>query len=288
VCTRPGYWWDLTRGTSGTVIFDEVGMCAGKIDVGGAVTATQPSRGRRTAFRIIATVVGVSGVAFGLFTAVFGIIDESQRIHAFHNSVVATLLLVLSAPPAIAAARDPEGATRPLVHLLAVGVAGLVTMALSLTIDPYTLPVIVLIGVLWFLRPIREPPLPPGRPSPILLILVLAAVVPLGAYVLTQAGFQRVDEASEHARFYHWVETAFYAGSVLLLGLLVAVRPAAYRVSAWSAGVALAVLGGASLAFPGYASAAGTPWAWAALAGGIAFVAAAEFEGRRLSARSEG
>jgi hypothetical protein len=252
------------------------------------VAATQPSRGRRTAFRIIATVVAVSGVAFGLFTAVFGIIDEGQRIHAFHNSVVATLLLVLSAPPAIAAARDPEGATRPLVHLVAVGVAGLVTMAVSLTIDPYTLPVIVLIGVLWVLRPVREPALPSGRPSPILLVLALAAVVPLAAYALTQAGLQRVDEASEHARFYHWVETSFYACSVLLLGLLVAVRPTAYRLSAWSAGVALAVLGGASLAFPGYPSSVDTPWAWAALAGGIIFVAVAELEGRRLSPRSEG
>ena len=58
--------------------------------------------------------MAVSGVAFGLFTAVFGIVSEAQEIHAFHNVVVAALLLVLSAPPAIAAARAPDRAAGPL------------------------------------------------------------------------------------------------------------------------------------------------------------------------------
>jgi hypothetical protein len=245
-----------------------------------------PSRGRRIAFRIIATVVGVSGLAFGLFTAVFGIISEDQREHAFHNTVVASLLLVLSAPPALVAARDPERSTPALVHLAVLGVAGLVTMALALTIDPFTLPVIVLIGVLWLLRPRRERPEPAGGPSPVLLVLVLAAVVPLTAYALTHAELQRTDTSSEHAEFYHWVETSFYAASILLLGLLVALRPAAYRFSAWSAGLALAILGGGSLLLGDYVSAVDPSWAWAALAGGIVFTAVAEWEFRRSARRS--
>ena len=207
-----------------------------------------PSRGRRIAFRIIATVVGVSGAAFGLFTAVFGIISEAQRIHAFHNTVVASLLLILSAPPA--------------------------------------LPVIVLIGVLWLLRPRQERPVPAGRPSAILLVLVVAAAVPLTAYALTHAELQRTDSTSEHAEFYHWVETSFYAASILLLGLLAALQPAAYRFSAWSAGLALAILGGGSLLLGDYVSALDTSWAWAALAGGIVFVGVAEWEFRRSARRT--
>src|SRR5687767_6814944 len=121
---------------------------------------TERSTGRRTAFRVIAWIMATSGIAFGLFTAVFGIIDESQRIHAVHNVVVATLLLVLSAPAAIVAARAPERSIRPLVHLALVGVAGLVTMVLSLTLDPFTLPFVVLVGVLWVLRPTRDNPFP--------------------------------------------------------------------------------------------------------------------------------
>lgn len=242
---------------------------------------TEQSTGRRTAFRVIAWIMAASGIAFGLSTAVFGIIDESQRIHAVHNVVVATLLLVLSAPAAIVAARAPERSIRPLVHLALVGVAGLVTMVLSLTLDPFTLPFVVLVGVLWVLRPTRDNPFPSGRPSPILLVLAIAAAVSLVAYAAGQAELQRIDSTSEHAEFYHWVETSFYAIAALLLGLLAALRPAAYRLSGWCAGVALAVLGGASVALGDYPSALDAPWAWAALVGGLVFLAVLEWESRR-------
>jgi hypothetical protein len=228
--------------------------------------------------------MGVSGAGFGLFTAVFGIISEDQAEHAIHNSVVATLLVVLSAAPALAAARDPEHSTVPLMHLTAVGIAGMATMALSLTIDPYTLPFILLVGMLWALQPAREQPIPEGRPSWILLVLVLASVVPLVVYALDNAELQRVDRTSEHADLYHWVETSFYAIAIILLGLLAALRPAVFRLSAWSAGIALVVLGIASLFLPGHASAIDGSWAWGAVAGGAAFVAAAEWERRRLGA----
>jgi hypothetical protein len=252
----------------------------------GEPTGPRASSGRRTAFRIIATIMGLSGAGFGLFTAVFGIVSEAQRIHAIHNSVVATLLLVLSAAPALAAARDPEHSTAPLTHLTAVGIAGLATMAFSLTLDPFTLPFILLVGVLWALRPARERPIPEGRPSWILLVLVLASAVPLVVYSLDNAELQRLDRTSEHAELYHWVETSFYAIAILLLALLAALRPAVYRLSAWSAGIGLVVLGVASLFLPGYASAIDGSWAWGALAEGVIFVAAAEWERRRLGPRA--
>jgi hypothetical protein len=247
-----------------------------------SVTAIDESTGKRTAFRVISILMAVSGVAFGLFTAVFGIIEESQKIHAFHNVVVAALLLVLSAPGAIAAARAPERSTRALVHLALVGIAGLVTMAVSLALDPFTLPFVVLVGVLWALRPSRERPFPDGRPSAILLALVLASAIPLAAYALGQAELQRIDTASEHDRFFHWVETSFYAVAILLLGLVASLRPAAYRLSGWSAGVALVVAAGASLVLGNYASAFDTGWAWAALAGSLIFLAVVEWESRKV------
>jgi uncharacterized membrane protein (UPF0136 family) len=251
------------------------------------VVREAPSRSRRTAFRIIATVMGVSGAAFGAYTAIFGIVSEDQRIHAFHNAIVATLLLVLSALPALLAARDPDRSTVPLVQLTVVGIAGLGTMILALEIDPFTLPFIALVGVLWILRPSRDPVIPRGRASPVLLALVVGAAVPLIAYALGQAEVQRLDETSEHSQFYHWVETSFYAAAIPLVGLLAALRPVAYRLSARSSGFALAVLGAASLALPGYASALENPWAWSALAGGIAYVGVAEWEYRRLSSASQ-
>lgn len=249
----------------------------------GSLSGSDPSGRRRAAFRIIATLMAVSSVAFGLFTAVFGIVSEAQRIHAFHNAVVCSLLLVLSAPAAVAAARTADRPSGPLMHLTAVAIAGAGTMVLSLTLDPFTLPFVALVGVLWALRPKEERSPRADRPSPVILTLVLLAAAPLLGYALGQAELQRIDGATEHAALFHWVETSFFAVAVLLVGLLVALRPAASRLSAWSAGLALAVLGAASLLYPGRASALDTPWAWAALAGSLLFLAAYRAELRRSS-----
>jgi hypothetical protein len=242
--------------------------------------APTTSTGRRIAFLVLAWFLAVSGIAYGLFTLVFVFI-EGARIHRFHNVLLASLLLVLTAPPLIAAIRDPERATIPLMHLLVVSAAGVVTMAVALTVDPFTLPVLVLLGVLWLLRPHKDSRFPPGRPSFILLVLVLAAAVPLAVFAFDNARLQDLDTTSEHAEFFHWVETAFYATAVLFLGFLVSVRPAAYRLTAWCAGLAIAILGLGSLFLGTYASALDAPWAWAALGGGMVFVAAAEWEFRQ-------
>jgi hypothetical protein len=55
---------------------------------------------------------------------------------------------------------------------------------------------------------------------------------------------------------------------------------------AWSAGIALAVMGVASLALEGYASALGTSGAWAALVGGVFFIFLTEWEVRQAQHRA--
>lgn len=236
---------------------------------------------RLTAMRVTAWLLTATGVAFGLFTIVFGIVGPDQEIHAVHNAVVASLLLVLTAPPMIAVARAPERAIRPLVILAALTVAGLAAMAMALTPDPFILPVLVLIGVLWWLAPNREGAVPPGRWSVVMLVLVLAGAVLLLPYAVEQAGFQRTDQTSDHAAFFHWVEMAFTAAGIVLVGLVAALRPATFRLATWCAGMALAVLGAASVLFAQHASALASPWGWAAFVGGLAFIAVGEWEARR-------
>jgi hypothetical protein len=167
------------------------------------------------------------------------------------------------------------------VILAFVGVAGLVTMAVSLTLDPFTLPFVVLVGVLWALLPSRAGVYPADRPSWILLALAAVAAVALIPYALGQAELQRTDGVTEHAMFFHWVEMSFYAMAIPLLGLLSALGPREYRMAAWCGGVALAVMAAASLALDGHASALPAPWAWAALVGSALFVGLAEWEARR-------
>jgi hypothetical protein len=231
--------------------------------------------------RIIAWLLAASGVAFGLFTIVFGIVGPDQDIHAVHNAVVASLLLVLTAAPMIAVARAPERAIRALVILGALAIAGVAAMALALTPDPFILPVLILIGVLWWLAPSREGAIPAGRPSFVMLALVLAGAVLLVPYAIDHAGFQRTDHTSDHAAFFHWVETSFTCAGIVLVGLVAALRPRAFRMATWCAGLALSILGAASVLFGERASALASPWSWAALIGGVAFIVTGEWEARR-------
>jgi hypothetical protein len=237
---------------------------------------------RLTAMRVIAWVLAATGVAFGLFTIVFGVVGPDQEIHAVHNAVVASLLLVLTAPPMIAVARAPGRAIRPLMILAALTVAGLSAMAVALTPDPFILPVLVFIGVLWWLAPTRDDPIPPGRPNPIMVALVIAGAVLLVPFAIEQAVLQRTDRTSDHAAFYHWVEMAFTAAGIVLVGLVAALRPYAFRMATWSAGLALAVLGAASVLFAQHASALGAPWSWATLVGGLGFIAVGEWAARAV------
>jgi hypothetical protein len=237
---------------------------------------------RLTAMRVIAWLLAASGTAFGLFTIVFGIVGPDQEIHAVHNAVVASLLLVLTAPPMIAVARAPAQATRPLVILAALTVAGLAAMATALTPDPFILPVLVLIGVLWWLAPAREGAFPQGHLSPAMVALVLAGAVLLLPYAFEQAGLQRTDQTSDHAAFFHWVEMAFTATGIVLVGFVASLRPPSYRLATWCAGLTLAVLGAASVLFVQHASALASPWSWAAVVGGAVFIAVGEWEARRV------
>ncbi|MGH2394335.1 MAG: hypothetical protein ACRDGH_12750 [Candidatus Limnocylindria bacterium] len=236
---------------------------------------------RLAVMRVIGWIMTASAVAFGLFTIVFGVVGQGQEIHAVHNAIVASLLLVLSAPPAIAVARAPDRSIRALVILGLVGIASLVTMALSLTLDPFTLPFALLTGVLWVAVSSRVGAIPAGRPSWIMLAMVASAAGPLMIYALGQAELQRTDSSSEHAAFFHWVESSFYAIAILLLGLLAALRPRAFLMAGWMAGLALAILGGASLLLGQHASAIEVPWSWAALLGGHVFVSVGTWEARR-------
>ena len=233
---------------------------------------------RLTAMRVVAWLLVVTGIGFSLFTIVFGLVGPNQEIHAVHNAIVVSLIAVLTVPALIVVARRPADATPELLVLLGLAVAGAVAMLISLTADPVILPVLVLIVVLWVLAPSRSGGVPPGRWSVPMLALVIGAAVVLVPYGLDNAALQRTDASSDHARFFHWVESAFHVAGILVLGAFAAWRPAGYRIATWSAGLGLVVLGVASAVFPGFASALGAPWSWVVALGGLALIAVGEWE----------
>jgi hypothetical protein len=226
--------------------------------------------------------MALAAIGFGLFTIVFGIVGPNQQPHAFHNAIVAALLIVISAPPVIAIAMAPQRPIRPLVMLTAIGAAAVGTMLIAVTIDPFTVPFVVLSGVLWALAAERSEPFSDGRASAPLLVLSGLAAVALFPYAWEQAGLQRMDHASDHAALFHWVEMSFYAAAIPLLAALAAYRPRAYALAGRGAGVALIVLGGASLLFASYASALSPALAWAILAGGVMFLGGVEWQRREV------
>jgi hypothetical protein len=236
---------------------------------------------RLTAMRVIAWLMILSGVGFSLFTIVFGIVGPDQEVHAVHNAIVVSLVLVLTVPPLVGVARSPEASAPGLLILATLTIVGVVAMAISLTPDPFTLPVLVMIGVLWVLAPSREGAVPDGRPSFPMLALGIGALVLLVPYILGHAALQRTDQTSEHAVFFHWVETAFYSLAIPVLGLLAAWRPSGFRLATWCAGTAFVVLGGASVVFSDLPSALPSPWSWVALVGGLAFIGLGEWEVRQ-------
>lgn len=85
-------------------------------------------------------------------------------------------------------------------------------------------------------------------------------------------------ELVEH--FFHWPGMAAVAVAIILVGLLAALRIRGWRVTAWTAGLALAYYGLVSVLTPDDASSGGYLWGGLAIAWGIIFVILAEREAR--------
>jgi hypothetical protein len=114
-----------------------------------------------------------------------------------------------------------------------------------------------------------------ARLDRVMIALVLIAAVPLLAFASTGIGLQRAGP-SEHALLGHYGFMAAFSFTVIGVGLLASARPDGWRLTAWVAGVLPVLLALSSLAFPDVDSALGFPWAIAAIAWGVVFVAAAE------------
>ena len=76
---------------------------------------------------------------------------------------------------------------------------------------------------------------------------------------------------------------AAMAIAIVLAGLLASLKPHGWRIPAWCAGMAVVVYGLASVVFPDHPGAEERGWGSLAIAGGVLFIAAAEWEAKRAS-----
>jgi hypothetical protein len=108
-----------------------------------------------------------------------------------------------------------------------------------------------------------------------MVTLVMVAAIPLLAFASTNIGLQRT-VADEHAGMGHYGFMAAFSFTVIAVGVVASLRPEGWRLTAWVAGLLPALIGITSLMYPDTSSSLGLIWAIAAIAWGIAFVAAAE------------
>jgi hypothetical protein len=141
------------------------------------------------------------------------------------------------------------------------------------------------IGILLALHPAREAFLRgDAAPSRILLAITAVAAVPFTAYAL-EMGAQARDLAGPPHHLQRLSTMAAMAVAIVLTGLLAALRTPGWRIPTWSAGVAAIVFGLASVVFPDQPGAVGRGWGGLAIAGGVLFIAVAEWEGMRTATR---
>lgn len=252
------------------------------------------SKGRRTTFIVLTVLfglgLGVAGFAFlGLVAAWFSTGGE-REVHIVHDIAWGVVGGLLVAIPFLIQAVNPE--RKPAVMLGAIlGVLGLLLgYGLGGVVVFLPLPLVV-VGLLWWLHPAREDVIPKGRrPQMVMAALAILAAIPLFMYALDQAAIQRAcpPAGDQHCEEFHFAGMAALAYALPLVALGASFLTRGWRIVAWLAGAASVVFGLSGLLFPDNLSSIGSSWGWVSIAGGVVFVALAEWVGRSGQAQRAG
>jgi hypothetical protein len=231
----------------------------------------------RRAFRIVAAIVGVLAFVLTVPLTIVAFFDDAERIHQLHylaGSLGSGILLGVSL---LVCARRPE-AIGPFWVAVASGVASTLAGIVSGDfISGAWFAALIILAILFALHPARRALFDVDGVDVPTAILALAALVPAGAYALTQAELQRNGIALDpHVEFHHYSGMAAYAVVLPLAGFAAALRVPGRRIAGWIVGAVAAGLGLSSLMLSDHPSAFDPVWSWLALAWGIAVVAVAQ------------
>jgi MFS family permease len=244
-------------------------------------------RVQRIAYAVLAGLLGLAaGFGIGGFLALaFGFTGGEHAIHDVGWGVMTGVLLSVGL---LAQVHRPERKVAALQQAGAVAVAFLIGMLALGSFDVFGFIPLVAVLLLVALHPNRSEVFRIGDMSRRLAGLTVLGAIPFTVFALGQLELQQLNiPGDEHAEDTHYVGMFVMALALVLVGLVASGRAAGWRISAWSAGVGTAVYGLASVIFPQLVSSAGTGWGIAAILGGLAFIALAESEVRRVPRREE-
>lgn len=252
-----------------------------------ASTREGSSATKRTVFvASVLAFVGLVGIVLlglpSLFTGWFGGgAGHMHRVHEIGWGAFAGLILTVGALMQLRAPERNVAAMQQLMLGLAAGgisivASGAISRAHVILGLALSVPATVMLAT----HPARRELLRPGRFSPLVAGLAVAAAVPLIRFAYVQTQIQRTDPITPHGREFHWGTMATMAVAICLVALLSSMRTRGSRVAAWSAGGAAAMYGLASATFPTFASSVGRTWGIGAVVIAMMFVGVAEREAR--------
>jgi hypothetical protein len=247
--------------------------------------------GTGTAFRIVAGVLGVGGIAFSLPFTIISFVDDSEALHRLHNVAFTALYGVLLGVALLASAWRPERNIAAFFVAVASGIAGAIAgLASEDFISGVWFSAPIAIVIMWLLHPARPRLLRRSGVDLPTLLLSLVALVPAIAFLLTQSELQRTGSAADpHWELHHYSGMAATALALPLCTFAASFRESGRRLGAWLVGIAAVMIGGGSLLLSDYPGAFDELWAALTIGLGMAVVIYAEVEanplfGRRIEA----
>ena len=244
-----------------------------------ANSGTGERRGSGIAFRIVAGILGVGGIALSLPFTIVSFVDDSEAIHRLHNVAFTALYGVLLGVALLASAARPDHNVSSFFVAVASGIAGAIAGLASKDFVSgvwYTAPISIV--VMYLLHPGRSRLLRPSGVDFPTLALSLLALVPAIAFLLTQSDLQRTGSAADpHWELHHYSGMAAAVLALPLCGFAASFRESGRRIGAWLVGIAAVMIGVGSVSLSDYAGALDALWAWPTLAWGIVVIAVVEF-----------
>jgi hypothetical protein len=241
-----------------------------------ATSSKGHQRVRTTGFKIIAALLSLVLLITGARLLITGWFDpKNGGIHRFQDLawgvIEGVILLAGIAPQLRRPARQIAGLQQALAGLGAL----VLTMALTLKVDPPTIVAGALLVVLASLHPARAKlPRVIGKPDPVRLVIALLGGIALLVFALHETSLARTTAASNPlAQASGFGGACAAAIGVALVALLAAVR-GGRSLPACSAGVGAIVLGIGSIAFPHHPSSLGEAGGAVTIAAAILFLGA--------------